>query len=447
MKKQPLIIMISFFTAAIVATGAFAAKSLLCLNVARSEMQNGFTASLDAVTDGTERLSISLNKARNAVTDGFFITSLCEVKSAAEGIISALDMLPEKNECSLLIVSEVAKIADYADALIQKTANGREVSDSELEVLSSLTEGVGLLDESFKGLKRSIKGGKTDLSELFAFSECSYPDGAVSYSDTVSGWKEGLSEFPVLNYDGKYSDHLKNAELLFLKGKEPMEASSLHSAAAELFELSEEELSDPLSREGEKNLCYLHGGVSAEFSESGYLISYISECEKGKATVSPSEAEKTAKEFAKKYGYEDLETSLSRTEGKIAVFELIPAENGVYCYGDCVKVGVSLTSGKVVSFFAGDYVKNHDGISLDFPHTEEEAAALLSDFDIISSKKAVITTAGGVKAPCYEFKVRAKNTAYGNGEHELLIYINAEDLAQEETVVLYETENGSFMIK
>ena len=65
----------------------------------------------------------------------------------------------------------------------------------------------------------------------------------------------------------------------------------------------------------------------------------------------------------------------------------VSGENGevyVYCYGDCIKIGVSLSTGEVLTFFASDYLKNHDGAEIKFAHTEEEAAALLADFDIVS---------------------------------------------------------------
>ncbi len=447
MKKQPLIILVSFFTAAILATGAFAMKCLIVKNVAKAEMQTDFTASLSAITDGLEELSISLNKARNAVTDGFFITSLCEATAAAKGIINALDILPENNSCSLTVTATLAKISDFSDSLIKKAANGREITKEEIATLNGIAASVGTLTESFNNLKGSIDDGSTDLSELFAFSEMSFCDGAVPYSDAVSAWEKLLSEFPTLNYDGKYSDHLNDAEMLFLKDKEAIDSGDLHSMAAELFCLSCDELSDPVTRSGEENLCYLQDGVFAEFSKSGYLVSYISAGKKGENTVSVSEAEKTATDFVKKYGYENMALSLSYTENGVAVFELICQNGDVYCYGDCIKIGVSLSTGEVLTFFASDYLKNHDGAEIEFAHTEEEAAALLADFDIISSRKAVITSAGGTKIPCYEFRVNAKATAYGNGEHELLIYINATDLTEEEMAIIYQTENGTVMIK
>ncbi|MBR2328115.1 MAG: germination protein YpeB [Clostridia bacterium] len=447
MKKQPLILTLSFLIAAIAALSFFSVKNLLYLNVAKDEMQTDFTASIEAVIDGTEGVAISMNKARNAVTDGFFITSLCEVQNEIRGVITALSVLPCKNDTTVALNALLARISDYAGALMKKAANGREITEEELQTLFELCSGVGTLGEKFASLRGEIESGNVNLCELFAFSEKSYGEDAISLTELLSQWESELSQFPSLNYDGKYSAHLDGAELLFLKDKADILPSELHSAAAELFGVGADELSDPVSRVGETGSCYSHGGITAEFSSSGHLISYISEGSCGEATVSLKEAEQTALEFAKKQGYEDMTANLSYTDNGVAVFELICVEEGVYFYGDGIKIGVSLCDGKVITFFASDYIKHHTDRDITFKHSREEAEALLENCEIIDCKKAVILSAGEREIPCYEFRVIPKNTAYGNGEHELLIYINADDLTEEEMILLYQTENGTTAIK
>ena len=81
---------------------------------------------------------------------------------------------------------------------------------------------------------------------------------------------------------------------------------------------------------------------------------------------------------------------------------------------------------------------NHHSRNIPSPLISKEQASksVSPKLKIISAKNAIIPTSGKKEIPVYEFKTKAKN---GN---TVLVYINQDNGAEEQILILVENENG-----
>ena len=111
------------------------------------------------------------------------------------------------------------------------------------------------------------------------------------------------------------------------------------------------------------------------------------------------------------------------------------------CYTDLIKVGVALDTGEIVLMEARGFVMNHCQRSIVAPtHTAEQAAArLCSNLTPKQISLALIPTRGGGEVHCFQC------LCDGIDGQEVLVYLNAVTLEEEQIYILLKTDGGTLV--
>jgi germination protein YpeB len=124
---------------------------------------------------------------------------------------------------------------------------------------------------------------------------------------------------------------------------------------------------------------------------------------------------------------------------ELVVFPLLGVGTAYLCY--LIKVKIALDTGKILGCEATGYLNMHEERKLEEPKiTIEQAKEKLNpNLNILSEKLAIIPTKWKTEVKCYEFKGTV-------GEKEFIVYINANTGAEEDILVILETEGGILTI-
>jgi germination protein YpeB len=137
-----------------------------------------------------------------------------------------------------------------------------------------------------------------------------------------------------------------------------------------------------------------------------------------------------------------MKQSYYNVSDNICTINCAYAKDDVYYYSDLIKVGVSLSDGKIVSLDTTTYLTNHierEAFSAKIKITD--AQKLISPYlNVKSTKKCVIPKESGKEVQCFEFTCESTDT----GE-QALVYINAQTGDEEDIMLLLSTDNGTLV--
>lgn len=133
-----------------------------------------------------------------------------------------------------------------------------------------------------------------------------------------------------------------------------------------------------------------------------------------------------------------MKESYYETTNNICTVNFALKQDNVTIYPDLIKVSVAMDDGEILSMDARGYILNHIERKITAPTISEEAAkkSVSNKLKIESVSEVIIPTSGLNEAHCYEFVTRGEN------DEHILVYINAETGAEEEILVLLESEDG-----
>ena len=135
-----------------------------------------------------------------------------------------------------------------------------------------------------------------------------------------------------------------------------------------------------------------------------------------------------------------MESSYYAVSGNVCTINFAYSKDGVTCYSDLIKVGVSMSDGTIVSLEAKGFLTNHEDRDIpDFKVSEKEAEKAVSQYlTIKNTKKCIIPKDNGKEVACWEITVQSSET----GE-DALIYVNAATGVEEDIMLLLYSDNGT----
>lgn len=255
-------------------------------------------------------------------------------------------------------------------------------------------------------------------------------------AEAFSQAAEDFADYPTLLYDGPFSDHLYQTEPQLLKGKAEISPEEAQKRAEAFF-------GSNVQADGEvagqvPAYRFVCGEAQLSLTKAGGVpLSLINGREILSENLSQKEAQARALSFAEEHGFPSMEPTYWVLQDGKYVFNLAYTEDGVRCYPDLVKVAVAADTGEVVEFSADGFVANHRDRNLKAPaHTAEEATAAASPkLRVESSRRAVIPTLSG-EVQAYELHCR------GEKGEQLLLYLHADTLEEEAIFFLEESASG-----
>ena len=409
---------------------------------AQSRRLASANARLDAMTrkaiyetcELTEALAVNLRKLQVVGEAGRAQALLGEVALETQGALSNLALLPVGQETVSATLKFINQAGDYASVLSSRLARGGGITEADTRALSSLAAGAA-----------GFSAGMSDLLLRWERGEVAF-DGPGAEEADLAPITDPAAAYPVLLYDGPFSDGRADGVFRGLEGLADAEEPVARAALARFMGVPE----DQVTFTGRSDIdvpCYeysLRAGdyaLTAGVTVAGAKVLYVlCEGEVTEVDLSRDEAVDAARAFLVSRGYGEVVTSYaSRYEGILTV-NFAPVAGGVTLYPDLIKVQVSLRDGAVVGLEAAGYLMNHVPRSLPAPAlTERDALDRLGDALTPRQARLCLIPDGDAEALCYEITAE-------DGDDTFLAYIDALTGAERALMQVVEGDGGALVV-
>ncbi len=384
-------------------------------------------------TGYVDDVQTQLMKSRLVGDPGRLVDLSGELYRSAAAAKASLCSLPLGDVSVARTAEFLSQVGDYAHSVSMRVLRGGEMTDAELDTIARLGKYAQGLQSGLDGLLTEMNNGNLSLSRENARR---LNGGATALAGSMADLEEEIHDYPSLVYDGPFSQHVMNKSPVWLEGRADVsEDAALETARG--FIGPEARLTGV--GEGKIPSYYFeNGSCRLELSRAGGCpLWLLNDRPVDTAALSLEEARQYAADFLRRNGYYDMTESYYDLKNGCAVLNYAWTQNGYTVYPDLVKVKVALDTGEVVGFEGRGYVMNHRARDIPEPKiTPEEAAKMVSrGAPIESTSYAVIPLDGGGEAFCYQLRgsLDGKN---------FLIYINTQTGAEEDVMILLESDTG-----
>lgn len=430
----------SFAICFIIALAAFAIKGNTDSTRYKAKLEATYQASLTELAECLDSIETNLTKSAYATTPNMTATLSRDLYSECNTAKNALSQLPIEQMNLSGAYKFLSQASDYANYLSSKISSGEEISDEEYKNMNILLSYAKAYSKSVgEMVNKCAYGNKITDNEIKANNS---KNKTSSLSLDFTQAEDTFKDYPTLIYDGPFADAVLNKESSLLKAENEITKEKAMKIAATVLNTSTEKLNTKSDEYG-KIPCYVFecGGSYTAITKQGGYVAYILNSNKAESqTVTEENAINLGKAQLEKMGYKNMESTYYTVDNNVCLINYAYTESNTIYYSDLIKVGISLSDGKIYSLEAEGYLTNHcqrqdfkDEISL------SDAEAEISDnAEIISAQKAIIPLKNGKEALCYEFHCKNKNN-----DEEVLIYTNTETGEEENILLLLYSDNGT----
>jgi len=385
----------------------------------------------------TEGMSVNFRKLLAAGEPGQTQALLNEARLQAQGAMSNLALLPLGQDTVSATLKFINQAGDFAQALSEKLGQGGSVSPEDYRNLESLSETAAAFSVSLARLLDRYERGEA----VFAADGIAPEDGDLSPLSNPAG------EYPVLLYDGPFSDGRTDGEFKTLEG---LPEVSREEAQARLTAfVGQNQLSD-IRLTGESSIpvpCYefsLRVGdyaLSAGVTRAGGQVLYLlCDSDVTEVNLTQAEAVDAARAFLIAREYGELEMSYASGFDGILTVNFAAVQDGVVLYPDLVKVQVSLKDGAVVGLEAAGYLMNHVPRAIGLPKlTAQDAMERVGSALTAESARLCVIPENDSEFLCYE-------VAATQGADRFLIYIDAATGVERELMQVVAEPEGTVVM-
>lgn len=439
MIKRNSVRIFSFALTILVVLGAFGISSAMAAQNYRAQLESNYRQSLTELSECLSGIETDLTKsiyANSATTLTDVSRNLYTETNQAKDALSRLPVNQMNLDGTYKFLSQAG---DYSSYLSSKLYAGQTISDEEHQNLRTLLTYATKYKENIDSLLTVCNnGGEITERNVRAEDNTSMP--ALSTDFTTA--EEAFEDYPSLLYDGPFADAVLNRQSKMIKGAKKISKNDAKEIAAKALSCNVSELNQESDEEGRlPAYIFTRSQQTVAVTKNGGYVSYILFGGKiSTSTIDEKNAVNLAKAYLDKIGYTDMVSSYYAVSGNVCTINFAYAQDGVTCYSDLIKVGVSMSDGTIVSLEAKGYLTNHEDRDIaKFKVSEKEAEKAVSQYlTIKNTKKCIIPKDNGKEVACWEITVQSSET----GE-DALIYVNAATGAEEDIMLLLYSDNGT----
>lgn len=439
-KKRTLVKIISFLSAAILTAVCFLIKEKSNSNKYLVMLENQYSNSFEQLNSSLNNITSALEKIVYATSAKKISSLSVEIFSEAELAKEALSNLPTGESGLSTVYKFLSQVGNYAISVSKNITSENTVTDAQRGELK-------ILYDTAKTVTSAVNDAGIDFNtpDGWAQSVEEKLNGAVSEESLASSLtqlEENMTDYPTLIYDGPYSDHiLESQPLMIINADECSKEDALLKAQSVLgdnFEIKFEDM------QGGKIECYRFGNDSVSVAVSrygGYAVYMRKNRTVGENLLSYEQALSRAKKFLEQMQITSMIDTYYYTDAGVCVINFAYLDGQTVCYTDLIKVGVAMDTGEIMLLETSGYLTNHTDRAFKVPeHTVDEAAERISsDLEIEKTSMTLIPTDSGGEVRCYEFLCLSEEN------EEILVYINVQDLTEEQIYILIKTDGGSLV--
>ena len=414
----------------------------------RGLAENGYNNAFYQLVEYVNRTEVLLTKATisNSAKHGAeTLTNVWRDATLAQSYLARLPIGSQELENTQKFLNQVA---DYSYSLANKAIGGSELSQEDLDNLTSLSNYSKGLKDTLNQLEVDLYSGNIKWGELEKKGGEALTQEASNLSQNSFGsLEEGLHQYTGLIYDGAFSEHMTNPERVGLTGDEIDEQTAMNVAKEFIGNDKVKEISSNGQSQNGNIECYSFNAKVGESEEyyisvsikGGHVVSMNSNRDVVGENISAEEAVKLGKEFLEQREFKNMgETYYLKMDGILTV-NYAYKQNGITMYPDLIKVKIALDNGEILGLESTGYLNSHRETRelAEAKITVEQAREKVNKrLSVSSSGMAVIPTEWNTEVLCYEFK--------GNtGENDFIVYINAETGEEQDILMIINTPDGT----
>lgn len=440
MKKRAVIKIISFLTALLLILGGIIVKYYNEMMFYKRQVRYTHSSALQELQSSLNSINVNLEKAAYSTTSNQMNNLALMLYTEAKIAKNAFSQISSNGLNAENFNKFLSQVGNYAVHCARKITNGEEIADAERENIiylgglsADLSKDISALETEYNNegywnteVSKEINNKLEDSEIQAAFSEL----------------EDGFTDYPTLIYDGPYSDFLisKTPDILNLElvDLEKAKENILNNFSIDASQLKYD------GNEAGKIPCYrfvFDQGVVGVSQNGGYMVYYRKYTTQDREMYNYEQAVSIAQKYLSRNSSEKFLPTYYYADNGVCTVNFAYLNGSVICYTDLVKIGVDLSSGEVVFYEGRGYLTNHKNRTLPTPkYTIDEAEKIVSPALVINSRAvALIPSDNGDEKQCYEFMCT------GRKNEKVLVYINTQTLAEEDILMLIETDGGTLV--
>ncbi len=388
MKKKTAVLVISYFSAAVLLLGLFAALQEQAVADAGRAGRYGGESAFEELCAAVGDMSLALEKGALAASPGLQAALCADAYASAAAALTALGQLPFASQELERTAAFLSKAGDYTRCLTRVSAGGGGWSEEERKAMASLGEAAAWLRSALEEQRGALASG---LAE------------ADSTREALLAAEEAFPEGELPPYDGRYSRSCLDRECAMLRGKAATSEREAALIAAAFLDMRSQ--SAEVAYVNAKTPCWrvtLGEYTVAVSAQGGQVLQAVCARPLGEAVLTEEQAREKTEAFLREHGYRSLREIGHSLESATLVTVWCYEQRGVVCYPDEITVALALDTGELSGFDATEYVTCHCPRELGEPSSslEDALSALPPGLTAAEDYLAVIATDGGGERYC-----------------------------------------------
>ena len=439
-RKEIFIKVTSFLSAAIIVVGGFAIKEKSKSNYYLNIIENQYSRAFEQLNSSLNNISIATQKTVYVSSAKKMGALAAEIFSEAELAKSALSELPAGESDLATIYRFLSQVGNYSLSVAKNITSNDSVTEKQREELRLLSQTAQKVNDVINDTGIEYNNPEQWLKEVD--NRLNNVVGKESLAISLTQLEENLTDYPVLIYDGPYSDHiLEKKPLMTTVAREYSKKEALEQAKEAVGKGIDISFDDMQKGKIE---CYRFVGNSASVTVSkngGYIVYMRKNRMVNENKIDYDQAIEQAKEYLEKIKLSNMVQTYFYTDNGICVINFAYLDGRTICYTDLVKVGVAMDTGEIMLLETEGYLTNHTVRAFKTLDVTEQQAAekISSDLEIEKTSIALIPTDAGGEIRCYEFLCKTQEN------QEILVYINAHTLEEEQIYILLKSDGGTLV--
>lgn len=418
-------------------------------NTYRTTIQYAYQRSLSQLSDYFSSIKTTLEKSEYANTPPQQYGLASKLMVEAEGAKDALSELPISQSDSEGIQKYLTQVSDFASFSIGVLSRNEKLNNDNVQALKKLAEYADSVAPEIEELSARFGDGTEGIGEIDNLNsniQKSDENEKTAFDNSFVSISESFADYPSLIYDGPFADSVQQKEPQLTKEAQGYSIEQAQKILAEFINKDYTEIEYKETRKGSLPVYVFEGNdfYGTVTVKGGYVCEmYFTNYNKSNnKQYDYDNILRSAKNFLLQHKIHNMEDSYYVTNNSVCTINFAYNHNGIICYGDLIKVGVSTVDGKIISYNAEGYIMNHinrkfETNTLSMKDAQKNVSTSLN---VINNKKALIPMSNGKEVLCYEF------TCTGNNDENVLVYINATTGLEEQIYILLQSDGGTLVM-
>lgn len=441
--------LISYISASVLIIMGAGITGFNLANTYRTTIQYAYQRSLSQLSDYFSSIKTTLEKSEYANTAPQQYGLASKLMVEAEGAKDALSELPVSESDSEGIQKYLTQVSDFASFSIGVLSRNEKLSNDNIEALKKLAEYADSVAPKIEELSARFGDGTEGIGEIENLNsniQKSDEKEKTAFDNSFVSISESFADYPSLIYDGPFADSVQQKEPKLTKNAQGYSVEQAQKILADFINRDYTEIDYKETRKGALPVYVFEGDdfYGTVTVKGGYVCEmYFTNYSKSNNKEYDYQSTlKNAQIFLLQHKIDNMEDSYYVTNNSVCTINFAYNDNGITCYGDLIKVGVSTTDGKILSYNAEGYIMNHTNrkFETDTLTMKDAQKSVSSSLNVVNNKKALIPMSNGKEILCYEF------TCTGNNDENVLVYINAKTGLEEQIYILLQSDGGTLVM-